>query len=311
MSPTEYGPHMDTRTTERVNRVNTDNSPKTTGRFRNKVALITGVNDRGLGSTLAERLASEGASLALAVHSDAKRLAKRLDRIGAEYLIVKGDLTESQDVKGLIGECVDAYGRIDVLINNAGVEYCRPIEDHADEEWEHIIEVNLKATIRTTRAALPHLTSPAGVIVNISSTLGLAGCVGFSMYSASKAGLIGLTQSLAWELGPRGIRSVCVAPAFVFTPMTFKYVHQRGDNSRVTSLLEKINQCHPVGAGTPDDVAAAVAFLASDEARWITGITLPIGWAPHFDLPMRDFVDGDQKVNGTDASVGERKVTAR
>lgn len=260
-------------------------------RFADKVVLITGVNDRGLGSSIAERLASEGAKLALGVFDDIRRLPKRLSKYGTQVLVTRGDLTKSDDVRRLIDQCVDTYGRIDVLVNNAGIEECRAIEDFADDEWEQIIDVNLKATIRTTRAALSCLTSPSGVIVNVSSALGLAGCTGFSMYSASKAGIIGLTQSLAWELGPRGIRSVCVAPAFIPTPMTFKYVKQRAGDRRVDSLLDKIDACHPLGSGTPDDVAAAVAFLASDEARWITGITLPIGWAPHFDLPMQDYVD--------------------
>lgn len=261
-------------------------------RFAEKVVLITGVNDRGLGSSIAERLASEGAKLALGVYDEIKRLPKRLSKYDAQVLVTRGDLTKADDVKRLISQCVETYGRLDVLVNNAGIEECRAIEDFADQQWEEIIDVNLKATIRTTRAALPYLSSPSGVIVNVSSALGLAGCTGFSIYSASKAGLIGLTQSLAWELGPRGIRAVCVAPAFIPTPMTFKYVQQRAGDRRVDSLLDKIDACHPMGAGTPDDVAAAIAFLASEEARWITGITLPIGWAPHFDLPMQDYVSG-------------------
>lgn len=266
-----------------------------TNRFRDKIVLITGVNDRGLGGSIAVRLASEGAKLALGAYEEIKRLPKRLERLDAEVLVTNGDLTRLSDVERLVEQCIATYGRIDVLINNAGVEECRAIEDHPEDEWEQIIDVNLKATIRTIRVALPHLTSPSGVIVNVSSALALGGCIGFSMYSASKAGVVGLTQSLAWELGPRGIRSVCVAPAFVPTPMTFKYVQQRADDRRVDSLLDNIEKCHPMGSGTPDDVAAAIAFLASDEARWITGITLPIGWAPHFDLPVQDYVTGNAK----------------
>jgi 3-oxoacyl-[acyl-carrier protein] reductase len=278
-----------------IDELPSESSQSARGRFADKVVLITGVNDRGLGSAVAVRLASEGAKLALGVYEDIKRLPKRLEKLQAEVQVTKGDLMKLSDVELLIDRCVETYGRIDVLINNAGFEECRAIEDHSEEEWEQIIDVNLKATIRTTRVALPHLSSPSGVIVNVSSALGLGGCIGFSMYSASKAGLIGLTQSLAWELGPRGIRSVCVAPAFVPTPMTFKYVQQRAGDRRVDSLLDNIEQCHPMGSGTPDDVAAAIAFLASDEARWITGITLPIGWAPHFDLPVQDYVTGGAK----------------
>jgi NAD(P)-dependent dehydrogenase (short-subunit alcohol dehydrogenase family) len=138
-------------------------------------------------------------------------------------------------------------------------------------------------SIRMAKAALRHLRSPGGVIVNVSSALSLAGCTGFSVYSASKAGLNGFTQSLAWELAPRGLRVVAVAPGVVLTNMSAKHWEQFSPNA-----VNKLRESHPLDVGLASDVAAAVSFLASDEARWITGVTLPLGWAPCLPLPAEE-----------------------
>jgi NAD(P)-dependent dehydrogenase (short-subunit alcohol dehydrogenase family) len=164
----------------------------------------------------------------------------------------------------------------------------RSLDKFSDDEWRALIDINLNGAINVTRAALSYLTSPGGAIVNIASALGLGGCPGFTIYSASKAGLIGFTQSLAWELAPKGIRVVAVAPGLVHTPMIHKHVSQL-----TPEIWAKIEACHPLGMGRPDDVAAAVAFLASSDARWITGITLPLGWAYHYPLPTGQMMGGE------------------
>jgi NAD(P)-dependent dehydrogenase (short-subunit alcohol dehydrogenase family) len=254
-------------------------------RFSGKVALVTGTSDRGIGGAIAERLASEGASLAMLSRHEPKRLNKRLDRIGSQSFWTECDITKTDEVGRAVEQTLEQFGRIDVLVNNAGVEYAKPFEQFTDDEWQGLLDVNLHGAIRMSRAVLPHFPASGGAIVNVASALALGGCPSFSIYSAAKAGLIGLTQSLAWELGPRKIRVTAVAPALVATPMTLK--HMEHLTKDVHARLEAI---HPLGVGLPHDVSGAVAFLASDDARWVTGITLPLGWAPQFSLPVEQFM---------------------
>jgi NAD(P)-dependent dehydrogenase (short-subunit alcohol dehydrogenase family) len=254
-------------------------------RFVGKVALITGASDRGIGGAIAERLAQEGASVALLSRTEPKRLLKRLQRAQRDMQWLHCDVTSTDEVQRSIKDAVARFGRLDVLVNNAGVEVARPFEEFSDEQWQDLLNVNLHGAIRLIQAVLPHLSSPGGVIVNVASALALGGCPSFSIYSAAKAGMIGLTQSLAWELAPRRIRVVAVAPALVATPMTLK--HMEHLTPQVHAHLEAN---HPLGVGLPNDVSGAVAFLASDDARWITGVTLPLGWGPHYALPVEQFM---------------------
>jgi NAD(P)-dependent dehydrogenase (short-subunit alcohol dehydrogenase family) len=249
-------------------------------RFAGKVALITGGSDRGIGGEIAVRLAREGAAVAIISRHEAPRLMKKVKRFEHGVVHTLGDVTKVADVKRAMDDCMEEFGKIDIVVNNAGVEVARSLEKFPEEEWRELIDINLNGAIAVTQAALPYLTAPGGVIVNIASALGLGGCPGFSIYSASKAGLIGFTQSLAWELAPKNIRVVGVAPGLVHTPMIHKHAAQL-----TPEIWAKIEACHPLGMGRPDDVAAAVAFLASSDARWITGVTLPLGWAYHYPLP--------------------------
>ena len=257
---------------------NATNTPER--RFAGQVALITGASDKGIGGAVAETMAESGAAVVLVTPEEPRRLVKRLDRARRSFCWADCDITKLEQVQQAVRMARERFGKIDILVNNAGIERASPIEAFAEEEWEHILAVNLAGTIRVTRAALPCFAE-RGVIVNVSSALALGGCSGYSIYSASKAGLDGFTLSLAWELAPRGIRVVGVAPGLVHTPMIHNHLQQL-----TTELLQRIAACHPLGTGMPGDVASVIAFLASSEARWVTGVTIPVGWAYGYPLPV-------------------------
>ncbi len=256
------------------------------GRFSGRVAVITGASDKGIGGAIAERMAKEGASVMTLSRHTPKRLMKLFEKAQLPALHEDGDVTKVEDVQRTIAACVKAFGKIDILVNNAGVEIAKGIDEFAEDEWRSLLDVNLQGAINLIRATLPQMRESGGVIVIVASALALGGCKGFSIYSASKAGLVGLTQSLAWELAPRNIRVVGVAPGLVHTPLIHKHI------AKLTpEVANQIQACHPLGMGMPQDVAAAVLFLASAEARWITGVTLPLGWASHYPLPTHALMD--------------------
>jgi NAD(P)-dependent dehydrogenase (short-subunit alcohol dehydrogenase family) len=258
-------------------------------RFAGKVALVTGASDKGIGGAVARRLAEEGAAVSLMSRHEPTHLLRRLRKQGGHGCVFTlSDICSQRDVDQAIDATMEEFGQIDILINNAGVDEFGDFEECSDEMWNYLLDVNLTGAMRLTRAALPFLPQPGGVIINVASALGLGGSKGFSAYSASKAGLIGFTQALAAELAPKWQRVVAVAPALVFTPMTKRNIGQLTEE-----LSERVERCHPLGVGLPEDVASAIAFLASDDARWITGITLPLGWMPTFSLPTDLFVKGE------------------
>ncbi len=249
-------------------------------RLTDLVAFITGPSDRGIGGAIADRLAEEGAILGLMGLERPDRLLKRLERHGVKFLWIEGDVTSSREVDSAVERIHHTWGRLDIVINNAGVEFSRPFEEIDDDEWDRLLAINLTGAMKTTRAALPYLTEQGGVILNLASAMGMAGCAGFHAYSASKAGLIGMTQSLAMEIAPKGQRALCVSPAMVHTPMIHKHVSELE-----TAALRDVAAAHPLGVGAPADVADVVAFLVSREARWMTGVSIPLGWFPAWGVP--------------------------
>ena len=229
-----------------------------------KTAIVTGAS-RGIGRAIALRLASAGACVVAGARSDhAEPVAREIEAAGGTAIAVALDVTRTASIAGLAQTALDRFGRIDVLVNNAGIVRDQLLLRMKPEEWDAVIATNLTAAFASCRAVLrPMLKQRSGRIVNIGSVVGRTGNPGQANYAASKAGLEGFTRSLALEVASRGITANVVAPGMIETDMTAAL-----DERAREALGSRI----PMGRlGTADDVAAAVCFLASDEASYITG----------------------------------------
>jgi 3-oxoacyl-[acyl-carrier protein] reductase len=236
-----------------------------------KVALITG-GSRGIGKAIALRLATQGADVAFSYKGNeaaAKATAGEIEALGRRALAIQGDVREPESADAVVKAALEAFGKIDILVNNAGITRDDLIMRMSPEAWRDVLETNLFGAFWTTKAVTrPMLKARAGRIVNITSVSGQAGQMGQANYSSAKAGLIGLTKATARELASRGITVNAVAPGFVLTELT---------ESLPDDLKAQITERTPLGRfGTTDEVAAAVAFLASDDAAFITGQVLAV-----------------------------------
>ncbi|WP_366924502.1 3-oxoacyl-ACP reductase FabG [Metallumcola ferriviriculae] len=234
-----------------------------------KVVLITG-GAKGIGKKTAEKFLKEGAKVVIA-DFDAAAGAAALEEFGAgeDVKFIQVDVTTTQHVEAMVKFTKDAYGKVDVLINNAGITIDGFLTKMEDSFWEKVIAVNLTGVFKCTRAIAPLMIEQgSGVILNASSVVGLYGNVGQTNYSATKAGVIGLTKSWAKELGPKGIRVNAVAPGFIVTDMTAKVPQKVLDLMENKTPLRKL--------GRPEDIASAYLFLGSDDASFINGAVLSV-----------------------------------
>ena len=230
-------------------------------------ALVTGASG-GIGGAVARTLHERGASVALSGTRE-EALRGLADELGERAHVVACNLGDREAVAGLIERAETAIGTLDILVNNAGLTADNLFMRMKDDEWDRVIAVNLTASFTLMRAAIRNMLRRRwGRIVNITSISGIIGNPGQANYAASKAGLIGMTKSVAREVAPRGITANCIAPGFISTAMTDVL-----NEKQTEAIAEHI----PAGAfGKPEDIAHAVAYLASEEARYMTGQTLHI-----------------------------------
>jgi meso-butanediol dehydrogenase/(S,S)-butanediol dehydrogenase/diacetyl reductase len=238
-------------------------------RFAGKSVLVTGAGS-GIGAATARQFGEEGAQVALIGKSE-NGLAKAAAAMDAgRTMVLTVDVSDQTAVEEAIEQVIARFGRLDVLVNNAGVATEGHITDITAEEWRRIIATDLDGVFFCTRAAVPHLERTKGCIVNVSSVSGLGGDWGMSPYNAAKGAVTNFTRALALDLGARGIRVNAVNPSFTRTGMTREFEQQPG-------VLDKFLDRIPLGrVAEPEDIAPVIAFLASDDARFVTGVNLPV-----------------------------------
>ncbi len=237
--------------------------------FAGKTAVVTG-SSRGLGKAIAVKLGQLGANIVLNGTSDSVlKTAAELEALGIKTIATVGDVRNAEDVKNMFSKAVETFGGIDILINNAGITKDKPMAMMSEDEWDTVLDINLKGCFLCTKAAAKLMIKKRyGRIINISSVAGAYGNPGQANYSASKGGMIALTKTTAKEFAPRGITCNAVTPGLIESDMT-----EILPEDLKQKYLEKI----ALGRfGTPEDVASVVAFLASDEAGYVTGQVIDI-----------------------------------
>lgn len=238
--------------------------------LENKVAIVTGAS-RGIGKAIALKLAKDGADVVVTATTleTAQKTAKEIEAIGRKALPLAVNVADFSNAESLVASAFETFSKVDILVNNAGITKDNLLIRMTQEQWDDVLSVNLKGAFNCIRAIARKLMKQrSGKIINITSVVGIMGNAGQANYSASKAGVIGLTKSVARELASRNIQVNAVAPGFIDTDMTDAIPDDMRENLENSIPLGKI--------GSTDDIAAAVAFLASDESNYITGQVLNV-----------------------------------
>lgn len=239
--------------------------------LQGRIAIVTGAS-RGIGAAIAKELAAQGATVVVNHRDSAAQAGAVVEEIcaaGGQAVAIQADVSQAAEAQKLIKETLDRFSRIDVLVNNAGTTRDMLLLMMSENDWDTVLQTNLKSAYNCTKAALkPMMKARYGRIVNITSVVGLAGQAGQANYAASKAGLIGFTKSIAREVGPRSITVNAVAPGFVPTALTAVLTDEQKRQSIAATPLGRFAE--------PAEIAYAVAFLASDHAAFITGQVLSV-----------------------------------
>jgi NAD(P)-dependent dehydrogenase (short-subunit alcohol dehydrogenase family) len=246
------------------------------GRLEGKAAFVTG-SASGIGRAIALRFAQEGASVAVAdMDADGgAETVRQIECTGGTAVFLETDVTREESVKASIAACVDRFDHVDVLVNDAAVVLMAGAIDTSVEDWDRVLNVNLRGGFLCAKHAIPHMIRDGGgAIVNIASISALVGVLAHAAYNASKAGIVGLSRQMAVDYGSSNVRVNCISPTATDTPL----IRKAGASSEALKALASIHPMRRISE--PEDIANAALFLASDEARCITGIVLPVdaGW---------------------------------
>lgn len=240
-------------------------------KLKGKVAVVTGAS-KGIGAAIAKQLAADGAQVVVnyaTAREGAEKVVSDITKAGGKAIAVGGSVANERDIDALFAQTTKAFGKVDILVNNAGVYGFAPLDQVSAEEYKRQYETNVLGLLLTTKAALPHFPAEGGSVVNISSIVSSLAPAASSVYSSTKGAVDTITKSLAKELGPRKIRVNAINPGLVITEGTKTAGIVDSDFER-NSVAQT-----PLGrVGQPEDIAPPVAFLASDDARWITGETI-------------------------------------
>lgn len=244
-------------------------------KLNDKVAVVTG-SSKGIGEGIARVFVREGAKVAVTCRTEAagKKITEELRAAHGTAIFIKTDVTKSQDIQNMFCKVVQEFGRLDILVNNAGYHLSKNAEETSEEEWEFIINTNLRSTFLCSKYAIPHLRKTKGTIINISSMVGLVGQPNAAAYSATKGGQIAMTKNMAIDFAPDGIRVNVICPGWIQTPLVEDWFGQQQDPA---AARKYIYSQHPLGRiGTIEECGHVAAFLASEEASFITGSVITV-----------------------------------